>query len=61
MAKIYLYTDGNTFDIPNNYTIEYKKDNEWLPVKIKETIPAKATGNTVNSILFYSISTTSIK
>lgn len=61
MAKIYLYSDNNVFDVPASYTIEYKNGNDWLPVKTKESIPLSTTGNTVNTVYFEKIFTTSVR
>lgn len=47
--KIYLFSDGKTFDIPDSLTIVYKDEGDWLPLKTNEF---KLTGNTVNSISF---------
>jgi hypothetical protein len=49
MVKIYLYSDGNNFAVPDSLSIEYKKGDTWLPLIIKET---KLVGNTVNTIPF---------
>jgi hypothetical protein len=37
---------------PDDISIEYQKDDQWLPVKMKEQKPAAYIGNTVNRILF---------
>jgi hypothetical protein len=57
--KIYLFVDNKVFSIPDSVTLEYQKNNQWIPVKLKG--PIKFRGNTVNTILFDKVSTDKIK
>lgn len=60
-VKMYLFTDGNTFDVPDKFTIEYKSGADWMPVKVMETMPAVTTGNTVNTVSFEKINTAALR
>jgi F5/8 type C domain/Trehalase len=60
-AKIYPYADNRTFGTPDSFNIEYQNGSEWRPVKLKEQIPGKLVGNTVNNIAFDKIITFRIR
>jgi hypothetical protein len=61
MVKIYPFTDDKTFGIPYSITVEYLKDEEWLPVKIIKTNPAELIGNTCNTLFFNRITVSKIR
>ena len=50
--KIYLFADEKDYAVPDNITIEYQNEDQWLAVKIKESKPEKLVGNTVNEMVF---------
>jgi len=60
-VKLYLYVDGKTYGIPDDYSIEYHNGQQWLPVNEKERNPAKPIENTVNTVVFEKVSTTHIR
>ncbi|MEO7992275.1 MAG: discoidin domain-containing protein [Chryseolinea sp.] len=60
-AKIYLYTDGKVFGVPESFTIEYKDKEQWLPVRMRKQTPDSLTGNTVNTFDFDKINTANIR
>lgn len=60
-VKIFPFTDDKTFGIPESITVEYLIGDEWLPVKIMKTNPARLTGNTCNALVFNRITTTGIR
>jgi hypothetical protein len=60
-VKIFLFTDGKMYNMPDDISIEYMKKNQWLPVKIKSRTPATLVGNTVNSAGFSKLTTTQIR
>ena len=51
-VKIYLYVDGKTYGKPDDYSIEYRNIDQWLPVTVKERNPLSPVGNTVNTVDF---------
>jgi hypothetical protein len=51
MAKIYLYTDGKSFGLPDSLSIEYQNGEKWMQVNVKRK-PVNLTGNTVNTVAF---------
>jgi hypothetical protein len=51
-VSIYFVSDNKDFLPPDDISIEYQKDDQWLPVKMKEQKPAAYIGNTANRILF---------
>jgi hypothetical protein len=61
IVKIYLYADGKTFAVPDSLSIEYKNGDHWLPVRPKESNPAKLAGNTVNTVVFDKVSASGIR
>ncbi len=56
--KIYLFTDGRTFEIPDSLTIDYRKGNEWIPAKINAR---RLIGNTGNTISFDKLTTAGLR
>jgi hypothetical protein len=60
-VKIYPFSDGETFGVPDSVGIEYQNGGEWLPVKIKELNPEKFVGNTMNTIIFDKVAATRIR
>ncbi|MES1216074.1 MAG: discoidin domain-containing protein, partial [Bacteroidota bacterium] len=60
-VKLYLVTDGKTYDVPDAITIEYQSGGQWLPVKTKEQNPQKLTGNTANTLAFDKVTATGIR
>jgi hypothetical protein len=50
-----LVTDDKDFVPPDNISIEYLKDGQWLPVSEKGQKPVRYIGNTVNRIFFEKI------
>lgn len=58
-AVISFYTDDKKFKTPEQYTIEYEKENEWLPVKLLS--PSTLVGNTGNTIGFEKITASKIR
>ena len=61
MVKVYLFADGKTFFVPDSMMIEYQSGSRWLPVKLKERMPGKIMGNTVNKIIFDKVTATGIR
>jgi hypothetical protein len=59
--KIYLVADEKTFSPPDSMSVEIQNGDQWMPVKIKEEIPANPIGNTVNTINFDKVSASRIK
>jgi hypothetical protein len=59
--RIYLVEDGKTFDLPGNISTEYKNNNTWIPVKLKESNHQKLIGNTVNEFDFDKINVEAIR
>ncbi|QHT70029.1 glycogen debranching protein [Rhodocytophaga rosea] len=60
-AKIYPFADGNTFAAPDDFTIEYQKGEQWIPVKLTPDKPVKLIGNTGNTIGFKKITATAMR
>lgn len=60
-VRIYPFVDNIHFGLPDEVIVEYDRDGEWLPVKIKEHRPAILTPNTVNKMLFENVTTSSIR
>ena len=61
-VNVYLVADAEKFAVPDSIAIDYKEGNEqWHPVKIKQAIPGKLTGNAKNSFQFDSINAEKIK
>jgi hypothetical protein len=58
-VKLYLFSDGKRFLVPDNISIDYKIDDQWKPVSLKETIAL--TGNTSNTISFDKINAETIR
>jgi hypothetical protein len=56
--KVYFFSDGKTFDIPDSLTIDYQNDKDWIPVKLNSF---KLVGNTGNMILFDKILATRLR
>lgn len=59
VIKLYLFTDGKRFFIPDNISIEYKSGNEWKKASLKNN--TKLIGNTSNTITIEKISTQEIR
>ncbi|HPW60996.1 MAG TPA: discoidin domain-containing protein [Cyclobacteriaceae bacterium] len=59
--KYYLFTDDKNFGIPDNLTIEYQNEGEWLPVKVDESSSGNPVGNTVNTVAFEKVSASRIR
>jgi hypothetical protein len=59
--KIYLVADGKTFEVPDNITIEYKNNNTWKLVKLKESNHQKLIANTINEFDFDKVSASHIR
>jgi hypothetical protein len=59
--KLYLYSDGNIFNTPDSFAIEYQVGDKWLAVKLQEGQPAKLVGNTVNTVVFDKVMTSGIR
>jgi NedA-like, galactose-binding domain/Glycosyl hydrolase family 65, C-terminal domain len=51
-VNVFLFTDGNNYTVPDDLTIEYENEGQWIPVKIQTPKPIKLTGNTKNTIQF---------
>ncbi len=49
-VNLSLYTDGKRFDLPETYSLEYRKGDQWIPFTFKAGNPAKLVGNTSNTI-----------
>lgn len=60
-AKIYLFADSISFSVPDEYIIEYKKGDDWLPVKVIQINPAVMSGNTGNTVKFDKITTNTVR
>jgi F5/8 type C domain/Trehalase len=51
-ANVFLFADGNNYAVPDDLTIEYENEGQWVPVKMQTPKPIKLTGNTKNMIQF---------
>jgi hypothetical protein len=60
-VRIYLFADNKTFTPPDSISIEFQKNDKWLPVKVKERKPAKLIGNTGNTIVFDEVNASRIR
>jgi len=61
-VKLYLMADQIVYGPPNTYTIEYQNGNgPWQPVKVQQQIPARPTGDTVNTTVFNKVTATRIR
>jgi len=60
-VKIYLFADGETFGPPESVSIEYQRNDKWLPVKLKEANKAKPVSNTVNTLVFDKVTASGIR
>ena len=60
-VKLYLFGDDKTFDTPDSFRIEYMTNGRWQPVQLKKSESLKPVVNTVNSIEFDKITSTSIR
>jgi F5/8 type C domain/Trehalase len=60
-AKIYFFADSSNFSVPDNFSAEYLINGKWLPVKLVEQQPEKPVGNTVNRIVFETVTAQSIR
>jgi len=60
-VKLYLYADGKTYGIPDDYTVEFRNGDQWETVKIKKRNPAMPLGNTVNNSVFNKVVTNQIR
>lgn len=49
-VNLSLYTDGKRFDLPETYSLEYRKGDQWIPFAFKAGKPIKLIGNTTNTI-----------
>ncbi len=58
-VKIYLYSDDKLYAVPEEYKLEYKSGNEWIP--LKEEGVSKLIGNTSSTITFNKVSTTALR
>jgi hypothetical protein len=56
-----LYSDGDKFAVPESFKIEYQNGDKWIPVNVKEQMPARTTGNTVNKIAFEKVNAKAIR
>ena len=59
--KIYLVDDSVTYGVPDNISIEYKNNNAWMPVRLKNSNQPKFIGNTINEIDFNKVSADAIR
>ena len=59
MIKLYLFSDGKRFAVPDHVSIDYKVDGQWKTVPLKEKV--RLTGNTSNTISFEAIPTDGIR
>lgn len=57
--KYYPFADDKNFGTPDNLTIEYQNEGEWIPVKVTESSPP--VGNTVNTVVFERVSASRIR
>ncbi len=57
-VKIYLFSDGKNFGIPDDITIDYQNGNAWTPITINT---AKLTANTGTIITFDPLTATGIR
>jgi len=60
-VKLHLYADGKIYGKPDDYSIEYNKDGEWLPVSENGRFPGKPIENTVNTVEFKIVSARQVR
>src|SRR6185436_17138974 len=60
-VKIYPYVDSTTFSVPDDVSIDFRNDQEWTPVNIKQRVPEKIVGNTKNVWVFEKVSARMIR
>lgn len=60
-VKLYLYADGKIYGKPDDFSIEYQTNGQWLPVKVKEGNPVNPIENTVNTVVFDKVSAAQIR
>jgi hypothetical protein len=60
-VKIYLVTDSARFGVPDAVSIDYKSNNKWMPVHLKNQNTIKLPGNTSNTMVFDKVNTTAIR
>jgi hypothetical protein len=60
-VKIYPFTDGKTFEVPDDFIIEYQEGDTWIPVQLTSGKPVKMIGNTGNTFTFEKIVATKVK
>ena len=51
-VRIYPFVDSTPFGIPDDVSIDFKNDKEWVPITISQRIPEKILANTGNRLLF---------
>src|SRR6185503_9710951 len=44
-VRIYPFVDSTTFGIPDDVSIDFKNDKEWVPITISQRIPEKILAN----------------
>jgi len=60
-VNLSLYSDGKRFDLPETYSLEYRKGDQWIPFAFKAGKPIKLIGNTTNTIELLKQKTTGIR
>lgn len=60
-VNLSLYSDGKRFDLPETYSLEYRKGDQWIPFTFKAGKPIKLIGNTTNTIELLKQKTTGIR
>jgi hypothetical protein len=50
-VKLYFYEDGKKFGVPDEVTIEYQVNDEWVPL-VQKDVNRNMIGNTLNTIEF---------
>lgn len=59
--KIYPFTDGIKYALPDSIKLEYANNDGWESITIKKQQPLQLTGNTGNSFLFDKVTATRIR
>jgi hypothetical protein len=59
--KIYLVADDKLFVAPDSIKIEIQNGDKWIPVAVKEQLPASLVGNTQNTLVFDKTSATRVR
>jgi hypothetical protein len=60
-VKLYFFADGKTYAVPGSISLEYKKGDQWLPLKISRQQPAALTGNTGNAFSIEKVNGTAVR